>query len=253
VSGLLDADLVPRNRRPRSLLDNPDPVDDLRERLPARPARYGAELTMPSADVRPLDTVDPTARMSLRAGVGQTVGDTARLYQRAIDAAGWGGSVRAFHGTFAPNLRQLDNARLGENFNNRASRAGHWFSTNPDDAAFYGDNIYEAVLEGRFRSLPSMEEIGSGVVQRLETVAENQNISYEARQRAKAFLEYLSATRDPSFFTNSAASEISKARRAGYDGAVLRGGETVQTNSRPGDNYVVFDPANARIKGRYEP
>jgi len=178
--------------------------------------------------------------MNSLAGPACTVGGGAR-------------GIRAFHGSFEPSLGYLDNARLGENFNNRASRAGHWFSTNPDDAAFYGDNIYEAILEGKFYNLPSMEQIGEGVIRRLQNVVLNPNVSNLARQRAEQFLDYVQSTRDPSFYTNAAASEISKARRAGYDGAVLRGGETVQTNSPPGDNYVVFDPNRVRIQGRYEP
>jgi hypothetical protein len=160
--------------------------------------------------------------------------------------------VRAFHGSFAPSLAELDNARLGENFNNRGSRAGHWFSTNPDDAAFFGDNIYETILEGRYKDLPSMEQIGENVINRLRQTADNPNVSFDTRQRAEEFLNFVASTRDPNFYTNSVAAELSKARRDGYDGAVLRGGETVQANSAPGDHYVVFDPSRARIQGRYE-
>ncbi len=106
MSGLLGIDT--RRRRPASILDNPDPVQDLMERLPARPNPYGAEVTMPSSGFVPLDTVDPTARMALRAGVGQTVPQTARMYQQAMDAAGWGGTMAARN---LPPMVALHNTR----------------------------------------------------------------------------------------------------------------------------------------------
>lgn len=37
----------------------------------------------------PLDTVDPTAQLALRMGIGQTVPETSRLYGMATDAAGF--------------------------------------------------------------------------------------------------------------------------------------------------------------------
>lgn len=160
-------------------------------------------------------------------------------------------TMRVFHGSFSPNLTALDNARLGENFPNRASRAGHWFSTNADDAAFYGDNVYEVNIDGRFASLPSMEQAAERAMAKLDGVSTNPNVTMETRHRAEAYLEYLRQTRDPAFYTNVTAANISKARREGYDGARLVGGETVQNSSAAGDNYVIFDPALARIMGRH--
>lgn len=47
-----------------------------------------------------LDTVDPTARMALGMGLGQTMPETARMYSQATDAAGFSGGTRLIRAPF---------------------------------------------------------------------------------------------------------------------------------------------------------
>lgn len=221
-----------------------DPVDAMRASLPpmatpdtraGRPNRL-AELTMPSAEFEP--AVRPFGSPHVPAVT--TPSEERRLVDLAMMLAPMVSNIKVFHGS--PNVfSAFDRARLGEFFDNRASRAGHWFTTNADDAAVFGDNLYEVTLSGKYAPLPSMEQMADSALARLHRIVDNPNIAAETRRRAIEFIDYINATRDPSFYTNVTASNLSKVKRAGYGGARLRGGETVQNRSAPGDHYVVFD------------
>lgn len=158
--------------------------------------------------------------------------------------------IKAYHGSPVEDLVAFDSAELGVNFPNRASKAGHWFSTNPDDAKFFGPNVYEVEIDGNYKSLPSMEKMAKAVRDKINDVAYSRRPSDDYRdtpQVASNFVDYLDATQSPKFHTDVTASHLSKARRDGYDGAVLVGGETVQNSSDSGDHIVVFNPELIKI------
>ena len=156
--------------------------------------------------------------------------------------------VTAYHGSFSPDIKKFDQSKLGQRFNNAASRHGMWLSTNPEDADFYGPHTYQTTLHGKFKQLPSMEELGNKVKDRLSRVSMNPNVNYETSQQAERMLDFYNATQDPRLYTGAASAAINKAKREGYHGAVLKGGETVQENSPPGDNYVVFHPETLDLR-----
>ena len=156
--------------------------------------------------------------------------------------------VTAYHGSFSPDIKKFDQSKLGQRFNNAASRHGMWLSTNPEDADFYGPHTYQTTLHGKFKQLPSMEELGDKVKDRLSRVSMNPNVNYETSQQAERMLDFYNATQDPRLYTGAASAAINKAKREGYHGAVLKGGETVQENSPPGDNYVVFHPETLDLR-----
>lgn len=152
MSGLLDILLGQR----RGLLDNPDRVEALRESLPAGPRRD--EVRTPSPGFRELDTRDPTARMALRAGVGQTVDDTARMYRQATDAAGWGGTmaagrgIRAFHGS-PHDFDRFRMDRIGTGEGAQAYGHGLYFAENEGVARGYRDTLSGRVNQEQWRAL----------------------------------------------------------------------------------------------------
>jgi hypothetical protein len=154
--------------------------------------------------------------------------------------------IRAYHGTYADDLDHFDSSLLGQQFDNKASRAAHWFSTNPDDAAFYGPNVYEVELDGQYKDLSSMEEMAKQARKRLVEIAER-NFGKTSGDVANKVVDYVDSTHAPHFYTDVTAAHISKAKRAGYDGVRLKGGETVQDISDPGDNYAVFNPELVKI------
>ncbi len=156
--------------------------------------------------------------------------------------------VTAYHGSFSPDIKKFDKSKLRQRFNNAASRHGAWLSTNPEDADFYGPHIYQTKLHGNFKQLPSMEELGNKVKNKLSQISMNQNVNYKTSQQAERMLDFYNTTQDPRLYTGAASAAINKAKREGYDGAVLKGGEAVQENSPPGDNYVVFRPETLDLR-----
>jgi hypothetical protein len=114
-------------------------------------------VTMPSSGFVPLDTVDPTARMSLRAGVGQTVPQTARMYQQATDAAGSGGTIaargiRAFHGS-PHDFDRFRMDRIGTGEGAQAYGHGLYFAENEGVARGYRDSLSGRVNPYDMRAL----------------------------------------------------------------------------------------------------
>jgi hypothetical protein len=72
MSGLLGIET--RRRRPASILDNPDPVQDLMERLPARPNPYGAEVTAARRTLRDeLRDIEAQVRGEAPPSLGVTI------------------------------------------------------------------------------------------------------------------------------------------------------------------------------------
>lgn len=186
--------------------------------------------------------------------------DAASRMQRAGDM-GFDTGTPLYHGSYSDDIAAFDTQRLGQRFDNRSSRAGFWSSTNPDDAEFYGPNIYPVMLSGRYDLLPSMESMYADVADRLKSTQKKMDADFwgekystKAGTRLNRFLDILENDQPPSLFTNIAASNISKTKRAGFDGAILKGGEEVQDVSEAGDNYVTFDPANIRSRfARFDP
>jgi hypothetical protein len=155
-----------------------------------------------------------------------------------------------YHGTNFDFRNFFQNPEV-RRFENRASRRGTWFSTNPDDAEFYGETIYPVFVSGRYQNLPSMEEMGADVVDRLMSIRP-QNI--ETDLAAEEFVDFLRSAKPPGFYTDVAGTRMSQAQRQGFDGVRLIGGETVQQISEPGDNVAVFDPRNIRSRfARFDP
>jgi len=160
-----------------------------------------------------------------------------------------------YHGSFSEDIPAFSGNMLGKRFNNRASKAGVWSSTNPDDAEFYGPNTYPVLLGGRYESLPSMEDMYRDTLGRLKSTQAKMERDYmgeryssEAEKRLSRLVDIMENDQPPSLYTDIAASNISKAKGKKFEGAVLRGGETVQDVSPAGDNYVTFDPANIRSR-----
>jgi hypothetical protein len=166
-----------------------------------------------------------------------------------------------YHGSFSEDIPAFSGDMLGKRFNNRASKAGVWSSTNPDDAEFYGPNTYPVLLGGRYESLPSMEDMYRDTLGRLKSTQAKMERDYmgeryssEAEKRLSRLVDIMENDQPPSLYTDIAASNISKAKGKKFEGAVLRGGETVQDVSPAGDNYVTFDPANIRSRfARFDP
>jgi hypothetical protein len=175
---------------------------------------------------------------------GGRVGSPGSQYEQGGRVGYGGGGVTAYHGSFSPEIKSFDPKRKGENFPNKSSMQGAWFSTNPDDAEFYGDKIYKSILKGNFKAIPSMEELGEKALNRLREISVSSKVKYETRNAASKVVDYYESTKDPKFYTGVAAAAINKAKKEGYDGAKLVGGEKVQDQSNPGDNYVVFNPGS---------
>lgn len=175
--------------------------------------------------------------------------DEASRMSRAREM-GFDTDAPLYHGTNFDFRNFFQNPEV-RRFDNRASRRGTWFSTNPDDAEFYGETIYPVFVSGRYQNLPSMEEMGADVVDRLMSIRP-QNI--ETDLAAEEFVDFLRSAKPPGFYTDVAGTRMSQAQRQGFDGVRLIGGETVQQISEPGDNVAVFDPRNIRSRfARFDP
>lgn len=166
-----------------------------------------------------------------------------------------------YHGSYGKDISEFRKDMLGERFNNKASKAGVWSSTNPDDAEFYGPITYPILLRGEYENLPSMEGMYKDVLGRLKSTQDKMERDYmgemysgKSEKRLNRFVDIMENDQPPYLYTDIAASNISKAKGKKFDGAVLRGGETVQDISPAGDNYVTFDPANIRSRfARFDP
>lgn len=175
-------------------------------------------------------------------------------------AMGFGDDPK-YHGSHAADISGFDAKGLGKQFNNKASKSGFWSSQNPDDAEFYGPITYPVMLAGKYAELPSMEQMYADVMARLKSTKQKmekdffgEKYSSEAETRLNRLLDVMENDYPPNLFTDIASSNISKAKGSGFDGAVLRGGETVQDVSAAGDNYVTFDPTKIRSRfARFDP
>lgn len=163
------------------------------------------------------------------------------------------GALRLYHGS-PHDFDRFSMDKIVRQFDNPASRAGHWFSTNPDDAAFYGPKIYEVDVSGKFKDAGSMEDEANSVRQRLKEILsrieKDENANYATEEKLRGLLDS-GWTEDPTFYTNVIGSKAAKAKREGFDGLRLKGGETVQDISEAGDNYVVFDENLISIVRKY--
>ena len=209
-----------------------------------------------------LDLGDPVLNARLNEALWQNYDlpmDTASRMERA-KAMGFGDDPK-YHGSHAADISGFDAKRLGEQFNNKASKSGFWSSQNPDDAEFYGPIAYPVMLAGKYAELPSMEQMYAGVMATLKSTKQKmekdffgEKYSSEAETRLNRLLDVMENDYPPNLFTDIASSNISKAKGSGFDGAVLRGGETVQDVSAAGDNYVTFDPTKIRSRfARFDP
>jgi hypothetical protein len=113
----------------------------------AMPQPGQASVGMPGSGFRELDTRDPTARMMLAAGIGQTVQDTGRLYGLAETAAGGSGGItqaargiRAFHGS-PHDFDRFRMDRIGTGEGAQVYGHGLYFAEAEDVARSYRDGL----------------------------------------------------------------------------------------------------------------
>lgn len=162
-------------------------------------------------------------------------------------------SFEAYHGSLNEIDRFSDSFVGGENASD-AQGAGIYFATNPEDASYYGDNIYKVNIKGRFldRNAPvdnvDPEEIVKLIKMKDEWELSAQDYSpdpeqgaYEAAQMA---IEYnddeaeVFQQIEADFYRYDSVDYVRNMTKLGYDGIIVDAPSDV-----PGDKHIiVFNP-----------